>query len=168
MIAPTAPLARGLRATAVGSAVTAVAVGAHVVGHGTPPPLVALVPVALAVGAIVLIFSGSRWSAPALLAVIGAAQLAVHGLSVYLTGHEHVTAAMLAAHLVATTGTAAALAYGETLWWRLWRWVTRALTVLEDAAALPATRLPRLDLTDRVVPVGCPPRVLPRRGPPAC
>lgn len=168
MIAPTAPLARGLRAAAVGFAVTAVAVGAHVVGHGTPPPVVALVPVALAVAAIVLVFSGARWNAFALLAVIGAAQIAVHGLSVYLTGHQHVTATMVTAHLVATAGTAVALAYGETLWWRLWRWMTRALTVLEHVVALPATRLPRLDLTDRVVPVGCPPRVLPRRGPPAC
>lgn len=168
MIAPTAPFARGLRAAVVGVAVTAVAVGAHVAGHGTPPPSAALVPVALAVSVVVLLFSGSRWNALALLAVIGAAQFAVHIVSVYLTGHEHVTAVMLTTHLVATAGTVAALAYGEELWWRLWRWVTRRSTVLENAVALPATRLPRLDLTDRFVPVSCPARVMPRRGPPAC
>ncbi|WP_293781209.1 hypothetical protein [uncultured Aeromicrobium sp.] len=168
MIAPTAPFARGLRAAVVGIAVTAVAVGAHVAGHGTPPPLAALVPVALGVCAVVLLFSGSRWNVLALLAVIGAAQFVVHVVSVYLTGHEHISAIMLTTHLVATAATAAALAYGEELWWRVWRWMTRALTVLENAVALPATRLARLDLTDRFVPVSCPPRVLPRRGPPAC
>ncbi|RLV57187.1 hypothetical protein D9V41_00580 [Aeromicrobium phragmitis] len=168
MIAPTAPLARGLRATAVGFAVTAVAVGAHVVGHGTPPPLLALAPVALAVAALVLVFSGTRWNVLALLAVIGAAQVAVHELSVYLTGHDHISVLMLIAHVVATVGTSLGLAYGERLWWRLWRWATRVLMAFENSVTLPVTRLPRLDLTHRAVPVGCPPRVLPRRGPPAC
>lgn len=167
MIAPTAPFARCLRALTVGAAVTAIAVGAHIVGDGTAPPVVALVPVALLVAAVVLAFSGTRWNAVALLGLIGAAQIGVHALSTYVTGHEHLSLPMVLAHVVATVVTALGLAYGERLWWWLYQWATRPLMALLQVRLVPVRRLPRLDLTDRIVPVGCPPRVMPRRGPPA-
>ena len=166
MIAPTAPLARLLRASVVGAAVTAIAVGAHLLGHGAAPHVLALVPVAVAVAALVALFSGVQWRPLALVAVIGSAQVFVHALSAYLTGDEHLTVTMVLAHAVATAGTALLLAYGERLWWRVWRWATRALTELGAVAVLPVTALDRLDRTDRVVPVGCHPRVIARRGPP--
>ena len=167
VIAPTAPMARALRALAVGAVVTTVAVLAHVLGHGTPPPVVALVPVVAVVAAVALAMSGRRWSFGALVLGVGTAQVAVHGLSVYLTGDAHVSVAMIAAHVVATLVSCLLLSAGESLWWRLWRWMTRALPQLTLVAPPSLRRLPGYGVTSRIVPVGWHADVLPTRGPPS-
>jgi len=167
VFAPTAPVARLLRAFLVGGAVTVVALVAHVLGHGTPPPAVALIPVALAVTGGALVASGRRWNPVALFAGIGLAQLGVHALSVYVTGDAHVSAAMTAAHLLATALTAGALAHGERLWWRLWRWAVRSLLAPAAETPPPMRRLTRLEWTGRVVIRGPVTAAVTVRGPPS-
>ena len=166
MIAPTAPAARALRALVVGAVVTGVALLAHVLGHGTPPPLVALLPVVVAAAVVALAMSGRRWSFPMLLLGMGAAQVAVHGLSSYVTGDAHLSLGMLVAHIAATVVSCVLLSSAEDLWWRLWRWLTRALIRLTTAPP-SLRRLPGYGATGRLVPVACHAAVLPTRGPPS-
>jgi hypothetical protein len=75
--------------------------------------------------------------------------------------------AMIAAHLVATALTGAALAHGERLLWNLWSWVHHAVTVLLVLVQFPTPRTtaPQWLLTVSVRPilVG---RHVRRRGPP--
>lgn len=70
---------RGLRAAAFSLVSVVVAAFGHVGGHGAVPPTATLagaVVAALVLGALV---SGSRWSAPRLLAALAAVQVVVHG-----------------------------------------------------------------------------------------
>lgn len=166
MFAPVAPVARLLRACLAGVAVTVVAVVAHALGHGTPPPSVALLPVALAVAGIALAASGRRWTVTALFGGIGVAQVGVHALSVYITGDAHLSATMVLAHLVATMLTSAALAYGERLWWRLWQWAIRHVLPSVPEAMPSVRRLLRLEWTGRLVVRGRYAAVVSVRGPP--
>lgn len=70
---------RGLRAAAFGLVSVVVAAFGHAAGHGAVPSVATLagaLVVAVALGALV---SGTRWSAPRLLAALTAVQLVVHG-----------------------------------------------------------------------------------------
>ncbi|WP_204040395.1 hypothetical protein [Acrocarpospora phusangensis] len=119
---------RGLRSALVALSTTVIAVVAHA-GHGTTPPLLALVPVVLAAWGVAYLLAGRRITRWELLALLGAAQLGIHGLSVYLAdpghhdpGHHGVgdtSSPMVLTHAAATVLTALLLEYGERMWWGL-------------------------------------------------
>ncbi|WP_140399938.1 hypothetical protein [Aeromicrobium sp. PE09-221] len=166
MIDPTSFVARLARAMGVGAAVTAVAMVAHMIGHGVVPSVVALAPAAGLVGAVAFAMSGRRWSFGILTLGVGVAQVGVHGLSSYLTGHAHLSLTMVLAHLIATLGSAAFLAYADRLWWRLWQWATRSIAALTAVAPRPEIRVTRFDTTGLVLPLGPRLAVVAPRGPP--
>ncbi|WP_157519970.1 hypothetical protein [Herbidospora daliensis] len=100
---------------------TLIAVAAHG-AHGTTPPLLALVPVVLAAWGVAYGLAGRRLNRRELLGVLGAAQLGIHGLSVYLTGdvhHDETSSSGVLSHAAATVLTALLLEYGERIWWGL-------------------------------------------------
>ncbi|MFI6483724.1 hypothetical protein ACIBH1_37760 [Nonomuraea sp. NPDC050663] len=115
---------RGLRSALVALSTTLIAVAAHRT-HGAAPPLFALVPVVLAAWGVAYGLAGRRITRRELLALLGAAQLGIHGLSSYLTapiGHHRAgdsSTPMLLAHVAATVLTALLLEYGERMWWAL-------------------------------------------------
>ncbi|TDC08059.1 hypothetical protein E1267_11325 [Nonomuraea longispora] len=119
---------RGLRSALVALSTIAIAVAAHR-AHGTTPPLLALVPVVLVAWGIAYALVGRRMARWELLALLGAAQVGIHGLSVYLTapghhdpGHSGIgdsSTPMVLTHAAATVLTALLLEYGERMWWGL-------------------------------------------------
>ncbi|GAA1012234.1 hypothetical protein Aple_008230 [Acrocarpospora pleiomorpha] len=117
---------RGLRSALVALSTTVIAVAAHR-AHGTTPPLLALVPVVLAVWGVAYGLAGRRVNRRELLTLLGAAQLGIHGLSVYLAdpihpGHygiDDTSSSGVLSHAAATVLTALLLEYGERMWWGL-------------------------------------------------
>jgi hypothetical protein len=115
---------RGLRSALVALSTTVIAVAAHRAGHGTTPPLLALAPVVLAAWGVAYALAGRRVTRRELLALLGAAQFGIHGLSVYLAGPvDHgigdASSPMVLTHAAATVLTALLLEHGERMWWGL-------------------------------------------------
>lgn len=159
------------RAAVVAGATVFLAAGAHSASGGSlPDPLIMMGVLAL-VALPVMALSGRRISAPAMLAVLGAGQFALHNafavLSVSSTsaptlapgaGHVHVvgtiagapgaahhhadSSPMLMAHMVATALTALLLAYGEAALWALLAWLQPLVRLLAALVLHPAAAVP--------------------------
>lgn len=152
---------RALRSALVALSTTVIAVAAHRAGHGTPPPLLALAPVVLAAWGVAYALAGRRVTGRELLALLGAAQLGIHGLSVYLAGpvHHHPgqhgigdsSPPMVLTHAAATVLTALLLEHGERMWWGLLSLLgARYRTV--RARDLPSTVRRPVPVASRAVP----------------
>jgi hypothetical protein len=133
------PAAR-LRGAAAGLLTAALAVGAHGVASGAPPPGPAtalLAVLAATIGALAATMPRAS-DARVLLGLLAAGQLVAH-LMLDAAGHSHApatappAAAMLGAHLVAVAAGAALIAAGD----RLCGAVSRAIRVTARPAAAP-------------------------------
>lgn len=118
------------------------AVVAHSAGHGLIPPLMALLPVVAAVFAIAYTVAHRRVSWWVILGLLGAAQTVVHFLSTYIDGAAHSDMAgsgivMFLSHALSTVVTAALLAVGEKVWWRLRSWLDRRRPRVAPRPLLP-------------------------------
>lgn len=122
---------RRLRALAIAITTVVLAVGAHITGDGTMPPIPVLIPVAVAITVIVRRISGRQIQRWQFLALLGSAQLAVHLLSSVVAmshGADTVTVnpvAMVAGHVASTLVTALTLSIGERVWWLVRSWIRR-------------------------------------------
>jgi hypothetical protein len=147
---------RGLRSALVALSTTVIAVAAHRAGHGTAPPLLALVPVVLAAWGVAYALAGRRVSRRELLALLGGAQLGIHGLSVYLAGPVHhdpgdASLPMVLAHAAATVLTALLLEHGERMWWGLLRMLGGRYRTVRARDLPPPVRRP-VPVASRAVP----------------
>lgn len=120
-----------LRAAMFGAWVTVGAGVGHVCGHGQLPPFIALAPVAAAASCVAWFLAARRIRWPEAAGLILVPQAVVHVLACYVLGHGIIpSTAMLAAHAVASAFTAWSAALGDWVWWLLWTWLTRHLTLL--------------------------------------
>ena len=183
------------RAAAVACATVWLAAAAHTTAAGSlPDPLILAAVLALALLPAVAL-AGRKISAPAMLAVLSAGQVALHEafdvlsvsastppLPTPVTGHVHVlgalsapgaggqasghTATMLFAHVLATVVTALLLARGEAALWALLAWLRPLVRILTPLALHPTPAVPAF--TDDLLPRSWRGLRLPaRRGPPA-
>ncbi|MFG3442731.1 hypothetical protein ACGF0J_36285 [Nonomuraea sp. NPDC047897] len=153
---------RGLRSALVALSTTVIAVAAHRAGHGTTPPLLALVPVVLAAWGVAYALASRRVTRRELLALLGAAQGGIHGLSVYLAdpvhhgpGHHGTGDAssprMILTHAAATVLTALLLEHGERMWWGLLRLLRARYRTVRARGLAPQVRRPG-PVVSRAVP----------------
>lgn len=141
MFSPRSPLARCVRASAIGLWVTLGACVAHLLGDGSMPPLIALVPVVAATVAVAAWSARRRLSVPVALALLAVPQIAVHLLASYIHGHLMVPSlTMITAHVVSIAVTAVSIAQVERVWWSLWEWARRALRGFAVHRVLPVGR----------------------------
>ncbi|WP_336854084.1 hypothetical protein [Sinomonas albida] len=182
------------RAAAVAGVSVLLAAGAHTAAGGAlPDPLILAALLALSLVAVMLI-SGRKISATAMLAVLSATQLVLHEAFIVLSegpntapvlapGSEHVHVLgmmassggahvhsegpeMLAAHAVATLATALVLARGEAAVWALLSWLRPLVRMLAALVLLPAPAVPTF--TQEHLPrVWRSLRLPARRGPPS-
>lgn len=117
------------------------AVGAHVAGHGEPPPLLALLLVTGLIWVVAHTVAARRLSGWQILILLGAAQFGIHELSTYLAVGTHHAASLIdpvwmtSTHIISTLVTALLLARGEQLWWYLTAWIDRRKPVVQPAPA---------------------------------
>jgi hypothetical protein len=127
-------IGRWLRGGVVGLSATALATAGHAL-EGGPAPVVPVVAV-LAVLAVLLsvTLSRARWSLPALLVLMAAAQLLFHlALAGQAQAAESVSWSMLAAHSIAAFLTACLLRRGEDACWWLADCVARPVRAVRAA-----------------------------------
>lgn len=106
------------RSLIVGSSVSVVAVAAHLVGGGHHSSWLAVMPAAVMVAAVSWFLADRRLALPPLLGLLLIAQVVVHALSNWLSGHwvgHHLE--MLVSHAVAALISAVLLRYGDGLLW---------------------------------------------------
>jgi hypothetical protein len=152
---------RGLRSALVALSTTVIAVAAHRAGHGTTPPLLALAPVVLAAWGVAYTLAGRRVTRRELLALLGAAQFGIHGLSVYLAGPVHhdpghpgigdASTPMVLTHAAATVLTALLLEHGERMWWGLLSLLAARYRPVRARDLPPPVRRP-VPVSSRAVP----------------
>lgn len=180
---------RLVRGVAVGGAATGLGAFAHSLAGGSAPPLAALVPMAMLVGATCVLLSGVRWTFPRLLVVLVLAQSLLHlGFGWYdaiaapdmiaMSGHHEMPAhhgaavapaGMFAMHTVMGAVTAALLRPGEqSLQTLLDALALRVVRVLTGAVSVPAPIRPGLALAPLARPLSrTPDQTWRTRGPPA-
>lgn len=127
--------------SAVAAVTTVVlAAAAHAAGHGALPPVVVLVPVAVAVAAVGYAVASRRVSRWTILGLLGAAQLVIHLLGGYVDGpHAHdATSLMVGTHIAATAATALLLASAERVWWHVRAFAERRHDPVVRPPAAPA------------------------------
>ncbi|MPZ95099.1 MAG: hypothetical protein GEU96_09345 [Propionibacteriales bacterium] len=180
---------RLVRGVAVGGSATGLGALAHSLGGGSAPPLAALAPMAMLVGATCVLLSRVRWTFPRLLVVLVLAQSLLHlAFGWYdaiagpdmmaMSGHHempahHAAAAappgMFAMHVVMGIVTSALLRPGEqSLRTLLDALALRVVRVLTGTVTVPAPIRPSLALAPLARPLSrTPDQTWRTRGPPA-
>jgi hypothetical protein len=112
-------IGRWLRGGVVGLSATALATAGHALEGGPAPAVLVIAVLAVLAVLVSVALSRARWSLPALLAVLTAAQLLFHlALVGQAPAAEGVSLSTLAAHSIAALLTACLLRRGEdACWW---------------------------------------------------
>jgi len=182
---------RALRGSGAAAIATVLASTGHTIGGGTAPALWLIVAVTLLAAPLAVALVGRRRNLPRLAAAVAAAQIALHTAFAVVGdatpaasahGHMsmvaptmagplpavgHLSADMLAGHLVAALITIAAVAYGEQMVAMIARGIRRVLARVQQSA--PAEHPVPPAFADDVRPDPSAPLLtaLTRRGPPA-
>lgn len=142
-VSPASQPARLVRALSIGVWVTSGSVVAHLLGEGSSPSMVALIPVVIAATVVTWWIGRRQITLPIALGLLAVPQVVVHLLASYVHHHVMVPSAwMLTAHVFSILVTGVAIAHAEHVWWSLreawdarWRPITVATPLV--TATLP-------------------------------
>lgn len=147
---------RGVRASIAAVVTVTLATLGHTFGHGEGLPISVLIVVAVAAAVVAYLLTARRVRSKQLIGLLGAAQLAVHYLSEYVSAGVHHSGEfdpllMVAGHVGATLITALLLAHGERAWWWWLQWLHRPRILLKHLPVIAAA--PTLALPQQLTPL---------------
>jgi len=187
---PTRGFLRWVRAGAVSTTVLGLAAGAHVAAGGRLPGFFLLGLLAVGITALCALVAGRRFSWPAVAALLGLGQFALHTVfaacsapvDAVVAHHDELfrmtsgsavgsaqmssSPLMTGAHVGATVLALLALMYGEHLLWSVWSWLRPVVRLVLTVSGFVVPEVPTALVETPVRPRSVVARRVRRRGPP--